>query len=302
MRRVASLLGVLCTLGASPALAQAITLEADYAGDVNGVAAGGQQRTATYVHTASLGLRGTISKGWSFTAKGAWTAGESLSAKAIGDVAGVQGPFNSGNGAWLYELKLSWESEAGAFHIGRLSSGDAFPSTNGMDQFVNSAFSSNGGAISVNDAGRATSPAGSWGTWAALTGNGYWVKAGAFLSDPRLFDIREHGTDFRFRADDGVLGFVEAALPLDGALFGLGAWGDTRPMTTFAGAPVKGTTGYYAWAEVTPADGWSGFLMAQAAPQDDRSLQTLFVLGGITTPSPFYARPDDSISLGFTSG
>ena len=277
-----------------------------YTGDVNGVAAGGRSRSGTYVHVMTAGAQAPIAEGWSFTVQGAWTAGSSLSARAIGDVAGVQGPFNTGNGLWLYEVKATYQSERSTLQLGRVAAGDALPGVAGMGQFVNSAYASNGGAIAVNDPGRATTPASTWGVWGRTDLGAVELRGGTFLSDPRRLTMRKHGLDFSFKPADGVLAFGEAAAPIGGSLrAGVGAYHDSAHVQTFDGRTVRGDDGYYLWVERPAPDkgrALSGFAMVQAAPHDDRDLQPLFLIGGLTWQGLIPSRPNDAVSLGATAG
>jgi hypothetical protein len=132
MRRLALLAAL--ALGAAPAArAEEPHLLFSYVGDWNGVAAGGRSKAGTYVHALATGLEAPVADGWSVVVQGDWTAGAALSPKAIGDVEGVQGAFNSGNGLWLYELKAQYMGDRASFQAGRLSSGDAFPGVPGMN-------------------------------------------------------------------------------------------------------------------------------------------------------------------------
>lgn len=281
-------------------------LLATYTGAFNVVASGGRGQVGSYVHTAAAGVQLPLTGAWSLTVQAGATAGTDLTTRVIGDVAGVQGPFNAGNGLWLYEVKLTYETPAAGVQFGRISSGDALPGVSGMDQFVNSAFSSNGGAISINDAGRATTPASTWG----VVGHGdvgrVALRGGAFLSDPRRMSLGKHGLDLSFRPTDGVLGFAEAMTPVGAGLkAGLGTYRDTGRFATFDGRTVRGDAGLYAWIERPPPEkgpGVSGFAMAQAAPGEAKNLQTRFLIAGVTWKGLNAARPDDSASLGATTG
>lgn len=278
----------------------------NYAGVFSGVVAGGRSQRGAYVHTLEAGVQAPVGGDWSVTVQGAATAGYDLSGKAIGDVAGVQGPFNTGNGLWLYELKAAWETKAAMAEFGRLAAGDALPGVSGMDQFVNSAFSSNGGAITVNDPGRATTPASTWGVRGRRTFESLELRGGAFLSDHRRLTLRKHGLDWSFRPGDGVLGYAEALAPVGGGLnLGVGGFGDSARATNFAGAPVRGDAGGYVWIERPPPEkgpGVSGFAMLQAEPHSDRNLEPLFLIGGVTWRGLIAARPADSVSLGASTG
>jgi carbohydrate-selective porin OprB len=295
MRR-ATLLSALILSAATAARADEPTPLFNYAGTWNGVVAGGTSKAGTYVHTMTGGVSAPVAGDWSAVVQGAWTAGAALSPRAIGDVEGVQGPFNSGNGLWLYEVKGQYASDTTTFQFGRLSSGDALPGVSGMNQFVNSAFASNGGAISLDDAGRATVPMASWGAWGKRRFGGVELRGGAFLSDPARMTLNKHGLDFSFRPADGVLAFGEAVAPLAGPLrAGIGGYGDSARYTTFDGRTVRGDQGAYVWIEA-PSDErrpLSGFAMVQVAPRSDRNLEPLFLIGGLT-----WRR----ISFGATSG
>lgn len=284
MRRVA-LLAALALSAASAARADEPTLLFNYAGTWNGVVAGGQSKAGTYVHTLEGGVSAPVTSGWAAVLQGAWTAGAALSPRAIGDVEGVQGAFNSGNGLWLYELKAAYSSDRASLQAGRLSSGDAFPGVAGMSQFVNSAFSSNGGAISLNDPGRATPPMASWGAWGKRRFGEVELRGGAFLSDPARMTLDKHGVDFSFRPSDGVLLFGEAVAPIAGPFkVGLGGYADSARLTAFDGRTVRSDQGGYVWIEAPPDDArpLSGFAMVQVAPRTDRNLEPLFLIGGVT--------------------
>jgi len=303
-----AILGMLALAGATAARAddQGVKPLFSYVGAFDGVAAGGLSETATYVHAMAGGVQVPLSEHWSWTAQGAWTAGSSLSARAIGDVAGVQGPFNTGDGLWLYELKATYVTDASTLQFGRLSTGDALPGVAGMNQFVNSAYSSNGGAITVNDPGRATTPGSTWGVWGKTQAGPVEVRAGAFLSDPQRTSLRKHGTDFSFRPADGVIGFAEAVAPIGAGLrVGAGAYDDSARFQTFDGRTERGDDGYYLWIERPAPDkgeAVSGFAMVQAAPQDDRNLQPLFLIAGLIWQGFNAQRPSDAVSVGATTG
>lgn len=277
-----------------------------YTGAFNVVAAGGRSQVGSYVHTAAAGVKLPVSGPWSLTVQGAATAGTDLTTRVLGNVAGVQGPFNSGNGLWLYEVKLTYETDAEKLSFGRLSSGDALPGVSGMDQFVNSAFSSNGGAISVNDAGRATTPTATWGVTARRTFEAVELRGGAFLSDPARMTLGKHGLDLSLRPGDGVFVFGEAVRPVGhGLKAGVGAFGDSARFATFDGRNARGDGGGYVWIERPPPDkgpGLSGFAMAQAAPATEINLQPLMLIAGLTWRGVNGRRPDDSVSLGAASG
>lgn len=284
MRRVA-FFAALALSAATNARADEPSPLFNYAGTWNGVVAGGQSNAGTYVHTMSGGVSAPVTGGWAAVLQGAWTAGANLSDRAIGDVQGVQGAFNSGNGLWLYEFKAAYSSDRAKFQAGRLSSGDAFPGVAGMNQFVNSAFTSNGGAISLDDVGRATVPMASWGAWGKRRFGDVELRGGAFLSDPGRMTLHKHGLDFSFRPADGVLVFSEAVAPLAGPLrAGIGGYVDSARLPAFDGRTVRGDDGAYVWIEAPPDDhrALSGFAMVQVAPRRDRNLEPLFLMGGLT--------------------
>jgi porin len=175
-----------------------------------------------------------------------------------------------------------------------------------MGQFVNSAFSSNGGAITLNDPGRAATPASTWGAWGRTDFGMLELRGGALLSDPNRMTLAKHGLDFRFSPGDGVIGFAEAVAPIGGPFrAGIGGYSDSAHVQTFDGRESRGDEGYYLWVERPAPDkggGLSGFAMVQAAPRTDRNLEPLFLIGGLTWQGLIAARPQDSISLGATAG
>lgn len=271
-----------------------------------GVASGGVSSGQTYSHSAALGATRALGGPWRLRGSVAWTAGRSLSAQNVGDVAGVQGTFNGGDALWLYEANLQYEGDSAALAVGRLAAGDYFGAVDGMDQFVNAAFSSSGGALSLNDPGRATSPSASWGVAGQYQIETLTLSGGAFLSDPARFALREHGVDLAFDPADGVIGFAQADWQVDTATrVGVGVYHDTARFQSFDAQTVRGNGGGYAFVI---HDGTlferalHGFAMVQAAPREDRSLQPFFLIGGLTLDAPWPARPDDAVSFGVSHG
>ena len=306
---VAALL--LSGLAVQGARAAAITPSLTYTADPFAVLGGDARDAGTYVHVVQAGGSYALSKQWAVVVQGAWTAGASLSEKAVGDIAGVQGAFNNGDQIWLYQLQATGTFKNGTISLGRLSSGDSFGALPVMGEFANSAFASNGGAISVNDPGRATSPASSWGVTGSLTVSpALTLRGGAFLSDPALFAGGFRGSRLAFKPNRGVLGFAEADVAVaKGWTFGVGGYADSADISTFAGRPVGGNHGYYgfidgaliAGAKASDPAKLEGFAVLQGAPAD-RSLQPFFAMGGLVLRGPFGARPKDVVAVAFQSG
>jgi carbohydrate-selective porin OprB len=287
---------------AGPAFAADIQPLASYAGGPFTVLSGQGEGASTYTHTAAAGAAFALDPHWTVTVQGAWTAGDALS-DSIGDVAGVQGSFNSNDDLWLYQLAATYSFTGGAVTFGRVSSGDYFGALGVMGGFVNSAFSSNGAAISVNDPGRATAPASSWGiTGQVAPAKAVTLKGGAFLSNPAHFTDGKDSFDFAFDSGKGVLGFVEADLALDPRwTLALGAYADSANVTTFSGATVRGNEGYYAAVDAKLSKAVEVFALVAAAPRQDRNLQPLSAVAGLVWTGPLASRPADALSLGVSS-
>src|SRR5207245_1112320 len=125
------------------------------------------------------------------------------------------------------------ETKAAKVQAGRIAAGDSLPGVKGMDQFINSAFSSNGGAIALNDPGRKTTPTSTWGVLGQRSWDDLELRGGLFLSDPNRMTVGKHGLDFTARPADGVLGFAEAVRPVGGGLrAGVGAFADSAHVPT----------------------------------------------------------------------
>lgn len=305
------LVGVLLALVADSAAAQEPETELmlNYTADAFAVVDGGFDQDATVAHQAVLSLTAPVAEAWTFTGRVAATFGDSLSERAIGDVQGVQGAYAGGDAIWLYEASLTRTFASGSLTFGRLSSGDVFGAVGVMeDEFVNSAFSSNGGAISINTPGRLPAPASSWG----VTGDwrpreGVTARGGVFLSDPGRATA-ERPRDLAFDAQDGVLAFGEVAVQASERLeLGVGAWSDSGRFDAFDDRTVRGNAGVYAWAAgrlAGEAEGrrLEGFALVQVAPRDDRSLQPLAAFAGLSLRAPFAGRADDALNLAVGSG
>ena len=313
MKPLRALAAGLLTLAASAASAasaqEAAGFRFDYTADAFANLSGGFRDDATIAHQAVLSYAGLLSERWSVRAAAAATFGDSLSERAIGDVQGVQGAYAGGDALWLYEASLTREFARGIVTFGRLSSGDAFGTVGTMgEEFVNSAFSSNGGAVSINDPGRLPSPASSWGaTLAWRWSDRLETRGGLFLSDPERATA-DRPADRSFRPADGVLGFAEVvARPSEAWELGAGAYADSARFDTFDGGSERGNGGLYGWVAgrlAGPDEGrrLDGFLMLQAAPRDDRSLQPFAAFAGLTLAAPFASRPDDALNLAVAAG
>jgi porin len=293
-------------LSSAPARAQVVTPQVLMTANALSNPVGGERQSTTYTHQLVGGatVKPEDSSDWQVTVSGAWTAGKSLTANAIGDTSGVQGTYNGGNGFWLYQLELRRTTEHSELAIGRLAASDSFGVLAGFSNFVNAAFSSNGGAISINDPGRATSPSSTWGVTAKAVEGPFALKVGAFLSNPNCFALNRHGRDFALRPGDGVIAMVEATAALSPSLnVGLGGYHDTAPVTLFDGSNGRGNNGAYAWVE-RPAVGAgpSLFVMAQVAPKADRNVYPVFVIAGATWSASRIGRPDDRTSIGAHAG
>lgn len=307
----APLLFLFCIAGCGAAGAQT----ADEAGlrgsltvNAHAVASGGQSREGTALEQLQLGWSGEVAPGWRANVSVVQASGSSLSARAIGDVQGVQGAFTGGDAVYLQDLNLTREFANGNVTLGRLSSGGAFGTVGTMDQLVNSAFSSNGGWISVNTPGRLPEPFASWGaTGEYRPAETITARGGVFLSDPERASP-DRPRDLSLQPGDGVLGFAEAAYrPSDGVELGAGAWADSARFDTFAGAVERGSWGAYVWTAgrlLGPAEGrrLEGFAMLQAAPRRDRSLVPWGAVAGVTLFEPVEGRAADTLTVGVASG
>ena len=314
MRSVSTLAVAAALMGAvsGPAMAaSAFTPTLTYTADPFAVVGADKDDAATYTHQVVAGGSYALDPKWSLTVLGAWTAGASLSEQAVGDIAGVQGVFNNGDQLWLYQVQVTGTFKQGSITLGRQSAGDAFGALPVMGQFVNSAFSSNGGAISVNDPGRATSPASSWGATGSLTASSaVTLKGGAFLSDPSLFAGGFRGSRLAFKPGRGVLGFAEADIQLkSGWTLGVGGYADSADQPRFSGGTADGTHGVYASLDAALIPGaktadppkLEGFVLMQHAPAD-RSPQPWFTAAGLVLTGPHPARPKDVLAFAVQSG
>lgn len=299
-------LAILLTGSPSAGFAQHVEPHASFVADILANPIGGQRHDATYTHqlVAGVELTPSATSPFSLTLSGAWTAGVSLSERAIGDSSGVQGTYNGGDGLWLYQFQVTHRTSHNELIVGRIAASDSFGVLDGFGAFVNGAFSSNGGAISINTLGRATSPSSSWGVTDTWHSDRLTLKLGAFLSDPNRFALAKHGLDFTMRPKDGVLGMVETVFAGPASLdFGLGAYHDTGRITRFDGASRRGSNGAYLWIERVRGDAPIGFFaMAQVAFKTDRSLFPFFAIAGLSSSARIFGRPEDTISIGVHSG
>ena len=299
----------LSTFLSSPAIAQISVPDnvkpiLSYTGNMLGSVNGREDAYSTYSHEIDFGAEVNFGDKWNLTAIGAWTYGDSLSDEAIGDLSGVQGTFNGGDHVWLYQLMLTKDYGQGSFGFGRMAVTDTFISVDSYDYFVNSSFSSNGGAVTTNDGGISSGPTSGWGAYGIYKfQENIEIKLGSYLSNQENFEETDNGLDWSFDPNNGVVTFIEGTYGITNATnVGLGGYYDTAEFEEFNGNIDEDNEGVYGWIESALTDKLTGSLMIQFAPEDDKNIFPLFGIGTLIYKGLLENRPDDVAAIGFYYG
>jgi len=189
-----------------------------YLFDILGNPVGGRELATEYAGTAQIDLSLNLEKllgirGLAFDAAASWSSGHNLS-QSIGNVFQVAAAY-TGQTVQLSRLYLEQTLAAGKVHLklGRVAAGNDFAALPIASYHVNSAINGVPASIPINDPGFFTDPVAQWGLRLRIRPSAFWtLKLGAFNSDPTVADESNHGLDFSFNPEDGVLAAAEIAL------------------------------------------------------------------------------------------
>lgn len=260
--------------------------------------------------------------GLSFYFSAAQVGGDDLSAENIGNIFDVAEAF-TGEGARLGQTYFlqSFAQDTFELAIGRLASGDDFAAIDSFGNYVSAAVNGHPGSIGVNFPSFTSEPSASWGLRATANfpGNVSW-SAAAYNADPSVQDDDEHGVDFSFSPEDGVLALTEISFStnqdnnangLPGQyLFGLIYDSSDYPKLSDPDQFVSDNFGFYAIAEqMVYREGGPGStqgLTAWAAltvnPDESINALPVAVFAGLGYQGLFKSRNNDITSAGLFYG
>ncbi|MEM7170045.1 MAG: carbohydrate porin [Pseudomonadota bacterium] len=156
-------------------------------------------------------------KGLSFFAAGSLQQGRDLSGDDIGNIFAVAQVFNGD--VWrlnqLYFEQSLWQDDVN-IAIGRLAAGDDFATSDSYGYYVSGAVNGNPTGILANIPSFTTPPFAQWGARVTVQPTSdIYISGGAYNADPSVQDDDQHGIDFKFNPDDGVLGLAEIGYSLN---------------------------------------------------------------------------------------
>jgi len=266
-------------------------------------------------------------KGLSFIVSGTWISGSSLSLEHIGNIFSVSDVFNlpvgltfSSDSFRLYQVMFQQKllEDKILLSFGRLAIGDAFATIDILDNFTNTAFNANPGAIKFNIPSFTVDPFSNWGARVRYTPNEqYYFMAGVYSANPDVANLNNSGLDFSF--DGGALFLAEFAynsnqkdtdtgLP---GVYKIGGYFDSTdiPELSDPDSEVSNNYGIYAlfqqmiYLEKRSNDeGLSVFSTVAYAPKEEVNRFPFFYSGGFGYKGLLPSRGKDATVLGLLVG
>jgi porin len=308
-------------------VAAGITPAASYTTDLLANPVGGAKQGFAYAGELEASLELNLEtllglKGSSFLIAAAWSSGQDLSDRKIGNLFTVAQAFE-GQSVRLAQMYFEQELLDGAasLAIGRLSTGDDFATSGLYDNYVSSGINDNPFSISANAASFSSDPVASWGVRAIVEPTQSWqLAAGVYNADPKVGDDDEHGVDFVLNPEDGVLAIAEAgylrnqengATGLPGN-FNLGGYYDSSEFASLS-APERERRGNYGLYvlldQMVYREGGAGsgqgltpWAALTFAPIERVNTLPLFAAGGLVYRGLVPGRDDDTTNLGVYYG
>lgn len=260
--------------------------------------------------------------GLSFYLSAAQVGGDDLSAEYIGNIFDVSEAFtgDSTRLAQTYFLQ-SFAQDKFELAIGRLASGDDFAVIDSFGNYVSAAVNGNPASLSVNFPSFNAQPNAAWGLRATANfpGNVSW-SAAAYNADPSVQDDDQHGVDFSFTPEDGVLALTEISLStnqdsnakgLPGQyILGLVYDSSDYPKLDDPDQSVSGNFGFYAIAEQmvyreggpSSAQGLTAWAALTVNPDESINTLPVAVYAGLGYQGLFKSRNNDITSVGLFYG
>jgi porin len=197
-----------------------VTFEGAYTTDILGVRNGnaGSGDGWDYAGRVDFGVAFDLDKlaglpGLSLFASGAWSSGQDLSERKVGNVFAVQQIF-TGREIRLSQLYLQqelWDDRL-SFKIGRLTTEEDFLASDIYTNYVNGGINGVPSNVPGGNFGFTTAPFAQWGLVGAVEPiEGLRFAIGVYNADERTIDDRRNGTRFTLDPEDGVFAIGEVS-------------------------------------------------------------------------------------------
>ncbi len=266
-------------------------------------------------------------KGLSFIASGTWISGSSLSQEHIGNIFSVSDVFNlpvgltfSSDSFRLYQLMFQQKlfEDQVLLSFGRLAIGDSFATMDILDNFTNTAFNANPGAIKFNIPSFTVDPFSNWGARIRYTpSEKYYFMGGVYSANPDVANLDNSGLDFSF--DGGALFLAEFAyspnqkdtdtgLPGD---YKIGGYFDSTEIAELSDPNVEVSNNYGIYAlfqqmiyleRRSSDEGLSVFSTVAFAPKEEVNTFPFFYSGGFGYKGLLPSRGKDTTVIGLLVG
>jgi len=197
-----------------------VTFEGGYTTDIMAVRNGnaGSGDGWDYAGRMDFGLNFDLEKlvgatGLSFYVSGAWSSGQNLSERQVGNLFAVQQIF-TGQEARLSQLYFQQKllDDQLKFKIGRLTTEEDFLASDIYANYVNGGINGTPANVPGGNAGFTTAPFVQWGAVGAyeLT-DGLRFAVGVYNADEKTIDDHRNGTRFTLDLEDHVFGIGEVS-------------------------------------------------------------------------------------------
>ena len=309
---------------------QGITFEGGYVADFlaltrGGASGGGNWDYAGYTYLGVGFNLETLASlpGLSFYVEGGWSFGEDL-ARKTGSVFSPAEAF-TGRSVRLTRMYLQQDllDHQLNLKIGRLSTEDDFLSSPIYGQYVSAAINSVPGSILESTPGFSTFPGVQWGAVAAYKPHEQVRTAfGVYSSDDDINKDKEHGIDFSFNPDNGIMAIGEvdyswklgggeetAGLPGEAKV---GGWYDTDPRPRLRDETSNNgdNGGFYVGlqqmafreGDADSTEGLTPWAVVAYAPKQSINTIPFFLGAGMVYQGLIPTRDDDQAAIGFYWG
>lgn len=267
--------------------------------------------------------------GLSFYVSGAWSSGQNLSDRQVGNLFAVQQIF-TGQEARLSELYFQQKlfDDQLKFKIGRLTTEQDFLASDIYTYYVNGGINGSPANVPGGNFGYTTAPFAQWGVVGAYEPiQDLRFAVGVYNADEKTIDDHRNGTRFTLDPEDGVFAIGEVSYGWNqlkeaekgkeqevpeglAGMAKLGIFGESGDREDVKdGRDKDGTAGFYVSAQQmvyrepdTADQGLTPWVVASFLPRESVNEVPVFFGGGLVYKGPIPTRDDDAAALGFFYG
>lgn len=267
--------------------------------------------------------------GLSFYASGAWSSGQNLSDRQVGNLFSVQQIF-TGQEARLSELYFQQKlfDDTLKFKIGRLTTEQDFLASDIYTNYVNGGINGSPANVPGGNFGYTTAPFAQWGVVGAYEPiEDLRFAVGVYNADEKTIDDHRNGTRFTLDPEDGVFAIGEVSYGWNqlkeaekgkeqevpeglAGMVKLGIFGESGHHERVDGEGHQdGSAGFYVSAQQmvyrepdTADQGLTPWAVASFLPRESVNELPVFFGGGLVYKGVIPSRDDDNTALGFFYG